>query len=240
MTEWAVKRFWTQTHVEPAEDGFSVSLDARPLRTPSKVPLILPTRALADLIAAEWQAQTGKVDPRVMPMTRMANSAIDKVRHQHAEVATLLAAYGETDLLCHRATAPDALIARQAAAWDPVLDWAARSLDIRLRAVPGVMPVPQDSVGLARLHARIGAMDAFSLTGFHDLVSLSGSLILGFGAALGAYTPETAWTLSRIDDDWQLEVWGHDDDAVATGRLKEAAFLDAARFYLLAQRALDA
>jgi len=237
MSEWAVKRFWSQTHVVPAEDGFTVTLDARPLWTPAKTPLILPTRALADLIAAEWQDQTGKVDPRLMPMTRMANSAIDKVGSQHAEVAALLAAYGETDLLCHRATAPEALIICQAAAWDPVLDWAAQTLGVRLKVVAGVMPAVQDSVGLARLHGRINAMDAFGLTGFHDLVSLSGSLILGFGAAFGAYTAEVAWSLSRIDEDWQLEVWGHDDEAVAAGRLKSAAFMDAARFYLLSQQA---
>ena len=240
MSEWAVKRFWDQTHVVPAGDGFTVTLDARPLRTPAKTPLLLPTRALADLLAAEWQAQTGKIDPRVMPMTRMANSAIDKVGAQHAEVAALLAAYGETDLLCHRATAPEALIARQAAAWDPVLDWAEQTLGVRLKVVAGVMPAEQDSVGLARLHGRISAMDAFGLTGFHDLVSLSGSLILGFGVALGAYPAEEAWNLSRIDEDWQLEVWGHDDDAVATGRLKAAAFTDAARFYLLSQQAPSA
>jgi len=237
MSEWAVKRFWTQTHVVPIEDGFTVTLDARPLRTPAKSALILPSRALADLIAAEWQDQTGKVDPRRMPMTRMANSAIDKVRAQHAEVAALLAAYGETDLLCHRASTPEALLAQQAAAWDPVIDWAAQMLGVRLQAVQGVMPAAQDSTGLAQLHARISAMDAFSLTGFHDLVSLSGSLILGFGVALGAYPAKEAWRLSRIDEDWQLEVWGHDEDAVAAGHLKAAAFLDAARFYLLSQRA---
>jgi len=237
MTGWAIKRFWTQTHVTPADGGFAVTLDIRPLRTPAKALLILPTHALATLVAAEWQAQTGKVDPRQMPMTRMANSAIDKVRPQHAEVAALLAAYGATDHLCYRAETPAELAARQARAWDPVLDWAAAALGARLNTGPGIIPVAQNPDAIAHLHARVTALDPFALAAFHDLVSLSGSLILGFGVATGAYDPAHAWQLSRIDEDWQQEVWGDDADASATAALKAAAFLDAARFFLLSQTA---
>ena len=124
MSDWRPKRFWTAATVEPAPGGHTVHLDGRPVRTPGKSPLIVPTEAMARAIAAEWDAQTGIVRPETMPFTRSANSAIEKVAPQFDEVVGLLAAYGETDLLCYRAHGPAELMARQAAAWDPLLDWA--------------------------------------------------------------------------------------------------------------------
>lgn len=233
MSNWAPKRFWSRVTVTETEDGFGITLDEKPVNTPSKTRLIVPTRGLADLIAAEWEAQQGKVDPRTMPATRAANSALDKVRPQIADVANVIAAYGESDYLCYRATSPDALIARQAAALDPVLDWAATALDARLMTGPGVVPIVQDAGAIARLRDRVYQFDHFQLTGFHDLVSLSGSLILGFAVAMRARTAEQVWDLSRIDEDWQAEQWGADDEATAHATLKRAAFLDAARFFWL-------
>jgi chaperone required for assembly of F1-ATPase len=233
LSNWAPKRFWSSVTVTETEGGFGIALDDKPVNTPSKTRLIVPSRGLADLIAAEWDAQQGKVDPRTMPATRAANSALDKVRPQIADVADLIAAYGESDYLCYRATSPAALIERQAMLLDPVLDWAANALSARLITGPGVVPIAQEPEAIAELRRKVHQFDHFQLTGFHDLVSLSGSLVLGFAVALRAQTAEQVWDLSRIDEDWQAEQWGADDEAQAHAALKRAAFLDAARFFWL-------
>ncbi|MEO0822502.1 MAG: ATP12 family chaperone protein, partial [Pseudomonadota bacterium] len=137
-----MKRFWSETRVVAAEGaGFTVHLDERPIRTPGRAELALPTRALAEALAAEWDAQTETVDPRAMPLTRAANTAIDRVLPERAAVAAAIAEYGESDLLCYRAPYPDELAAEQAAGWDPLLDWAAEALGARLATGAGVMHV---------------------------------------------------------------------------------------------------
>jgi chaperone required for assembly of F1-ATPase len=231
MTAWAAKRFWTDALPEACDGGFTVRLDARPVRTPLKAPLVLPTLAMAEAIAAEWQAQTGKVDPATMPCTRAANSAIDKVVPQFDEVVAMLAAYGDTDLLCYRATGPETLVARQAAAWDPLLDWAATALGAPLMATAGVMHIPQPDRSLAALKAQVARLTPFQLAAFHDLVALSGSLVLALAVTHHRLTAAQAWTLSRIDEDWQAELWGEDEEAAALATLKQAAFLQADRFF---------
>jgi len=234
MSEWKPKRFWTETNVIEAEGGgYTITLDGRPVRTPAKAPLVLPTRALAEAVAAEWEAQQDAVRPETMPLTRTANSAIDKVAVQHGEVAAMLAAFGETDLLCFRADGPEPLIARQAEAWDPFLDWAEETLGARLVSATGVMPVPQDSRGLDLLARRVRAFDAYQLAAFHDLVSLSGSLVLAFATIETVQDPETIWQTARIDEAWQAEHWGEDEEATEHTALKKRAFLDAMRFFSL-------
>lgn len=230
MTDWKAKRFWKEATVETADGGFTVHLDARPVRTPLKSALIVPTVRLAQEIAAEWDAQEGIIDPLSMPHTRSANSAIDKVAPQHDAVAQMLADYGDSDLLCYRAPAPTELIARQAEHWDPLLDWAETRLGARLHTATGVIHVPQDPKTLARLSGRVHGLDAFALTGFHDLVSLSGSLILGFAAMLDHRPVDEIWKLSRVDEDWQSEQWGVDDEAVAMAETKRSAFVHAKIF----------
>lgn len=237
MSEWKAKRFWEQAAVEEVPGGFAVALDGRSVKTPAKRPLIVPTRAMAEAIAAEWQAQEGEIDPGTMPVTKTANAAIDKVATQHAEVADMLADYGDSDLLCYRAASPEELVARQAAEWDPMLDWGAEALGARLVPRTGVMHAPQDPAALEVLRLRTHALSNFELAAFHDLVSLSGSLILGFAAAEEARDVETLWTLSRLDDLWQIEQWGHDDEAAAEAAIKKTAFEHAARMYRLAQPA---
>ena len=160
MSGWAPKRFWTSAEVAEAPGGFAVTLDGRQVKTPAKAPLVVPSRALAEAIAREWQAQDEKIDPATMPVTRGANAAIDKVRSQHAEVAALIADYGGTDLLCYRAEAPRELVARQSEHWDPLLDWAEAALGARLAVTQGVVPVAQPEAALAALGARVAAMDA--------------------------------------------------------------------------------
>ncbi|AJE45400.1 ATP12 family chaperone protein [Celeribacter indicus] len=231
MAEWKAKRFWTETGVTEDEEGFGVSLDGRPVRTPAKVPLLVPTRALAELIAEEWDAQEGEIDPNTMPATRSANSAIDKVATQRAEVADLLSDYGDSDLLCYRAEAPEDLAAQQAEGWDPLLDWAATHLGARLAPRGGVMHAPQDAQALAALRARVHALTPFELAAFHDLVTLSGSLILAFAVIQDRLAAEEAWRLSRLDETYQIAQWGEDEEAAEHAELKRQSFLHAARFY---------
>ncbi len=218
------------------EEGYTVLLDARPVRTPAKAPLIVPTHALAKAIAEEWEAQEKEVDPRTMPVTKGANAAIDKVRIQRDEVIALLAEYGDSDLLCYRAAGPQSLIQRQADGWDPMLDWAATALGARLFVGEGVMHVPQTARALGLLRDALAEFDDFELAAVHDLISISGSLVLALAVTRGALGEDEAWRLSRIDEDWQVEQWGEDEEAMASEAAKRTAFLDAARFYRLSQR----
>jgi chaperone required for assembly of F1-ATPase len=233
MSVWSARRFWKEATVHPTDGGFAVRLDTRPVRTPLKAPLVLPTEGLAQAVAAEWQAQEGTVNPATMPFTRTANSAIDTVAPQFEAVASMLAAYGETDLLCYRATGPAALIDRQAAAWDPLLDWSASALQAPLRATSGVMHIDQPDTSLATLGVAVRALSPFQLAAFHDLVAISGSLVLALAVTRGRLTADQAWTLSRIDEDWQIEEWGADEEAAEIAALKHAALLQADRFYAL-------
>jgi chaperone required for assembly of F1-ATPase len=233
MSAWKAKRFWKEARAEACEGGFTVRLDGRGVKTPAKVPLVVPTLAMAEAIAAEWDAQQGEVKPDTMPVTRAANSAIDKIVPQRAAVVEIVAAYGGSDLLCYRATGPEALIARQAAGWDPLLDWAAQALGVRLAVTQGVVHVAQDPAGLARLAARVDAFDPYRLAAFHDLVAISGSLVLALAVTEGRLTPEEAWALSRIDEHWQVEQWGEDEEAAASEAARHEGFVAAARFFAL-------
>lgn len=231
MSEWKAKRFWKTAEVAETEQGFTVHLDGRAVKTPAKAPLVVPTRTMANAIAKEWDAQEGDITPNTMPVTRAANAAIDKVTHQHAEVAQMIAGYGDTDLTCYRADSPAELVARQAEAWDPLLDWAAETLDARLKPVAGLMHIPQDPKALAALAQRVHQMDAYRLTAFHDLVGMSGSLIIGFAALHDLHDIQALWRLSRIDETWQEELWGVDEEAQKQASKKESEFLAAKIFY---------
>lgn len=233
MSDWKAKRFWKEVSVTEADGGHSIALDGRPLRSPHKTHVVVPTLVMAEAMATEWDAQQGLIDPGAMPMTRMANSALDKVAPQRAEVTGYLAGYGETDLLCYRAERPEALVMRQTEGWDPVLDWAHQVHGARLNVVAGVMPVRQPEAALARLSAAVAEFDDFALTGLHDLISLSGSLVLALAVTADHLPADAAWRLSRIDEDWQAEQWGADEEARAAADLKRAAFLDAWRFFCL-------
>lgn len=236
MAEWAPKRFWQNTDVSAVEGGWTVTLDGRGVKTPAKTPLAVPTEALARAIAAEWQAQEDKVNPATMPFTRMANSALDKVATQHAEVAEMLSAYGDSDLLCYRADGPEGLVDRQNAAWDPLLDWADTALGARLEPRVGVIHAPQDAKVLGDLSQKVAALDPFALAAFHDLVSLSGSLVIAFAVAKDHLSAEDAWLCSRVDEAWQEEQWGEDEEASALAAYKKGEFLHAARFYSLSTK----
>jgi chaperone required for assembly of F1-ATPase len=226
---WSARRkFWQHAGVTESGAGFAVSLDARPLMTPAGLPLLVPTESLAEAIAGEWNALDDEILPARLPLTRLANTAIDRVARDHSAVVATVSEYGGADLICYRAASPEALAARQAASWDPWLEWAALELDAPLFAVSGLMHHPQPDASLVALKAAVAACDPFALTALHELVTLSGSLILGLVVAGSALIPETAWDLSRIDEEWQAEQWGTDAEAEAAAAAKRADFLRAA------------
>jgi len=235
MADWVAKRFWKETSVHECDGGYCVRLDGRDVKTPAKAPLIVPTRVMADRIAAEWDAQDEKIDPASMPYTRSANAAIDKVSVQFDEVAELIAAYGGTDNMCYRATTPVELIARQETAWDPILAWAADTFDAPLNVGAGVMHIAQPDESVARLTELTCALDPFELTAFHDLVSMTGSLVLGLAVLHGYADVDVLWHASRVDEQWQEDQWGEDDEATEVANLKRESFLHAADFYLVSQ-----
>ncbi len=236
MNAWAAKRFWENATVELSDTGFAVKLDGRGVKTPAKSPLIVPTRGLADAIAAEWQAQDETVNPETMPFTRSANSALDRVAVQFTEVANLIADYAATELLCYRADAPKELVERQAEQWDPFLEWANGQFGASLSVGSGIMHVAQDAEEVAKLQKFAFDLSAFEMTGFYDLVSLSGSYILACAVMKAHVLPEQAWSLSRIEEEWQIEQWGVDDEAESTDAIKKSAFLHAFEFVRLSRK----
>lgn len=231
MSDWAPKRFWTSVEIAAVEGGFTVTLDGRNVRTPGKALLTVPTEAMAKHIAEEWEAQTEKVDPRTMPWTRSANSAIDKLSVQRREVEDHLIGYAATDLVCYRAESPLGLVERQSQGWDPILDTIESSFGVRLETTSGVMPVTQSRDSLDILRNVMSDMSDFAITGFHDIVTLSGSYLIAVSVTLKAVDPKAAWQLSRIDEDWQIEQWGRDEEADAHAETKRAAFIHATRFF---------
>ncbi|PRY93512.1 chaperone required for assembly of F1-ATPase [Hasllibacter halocynthiae] len=235
MSEWKAKRFWKAVETADVDGGHEVRLDGRPVRTPAKAPLVLPTPALAAEVAREWDAVGETIDPGAMLATRAANSAIDKAAPQREALIDELAGFGETDLLSYRAAHPEGLVARQAAEWDPLLDWAEARFGARLRPVTGVMFAPQRPEALAALRAPLEASDAFGLTALSDLVALSGSLVIGLRAAEGDADVEGLWQVSRLDERWQAELWGADDEAEADAARRGRAFAAAARFHALSR-----
>lgn len=235
MTEWKAKRFWKEASVTEVDGGFRVLLDGRGVSTPGKLPLIMPTRAMAEAVAAEWDAQEAEIRPLTMPHTRSANSAIERVTPQLEAVTEMLLGYADTDLLCYRADGPVELTQRQAAAWDPVLDWAAEAFGARLEPRTGVMWVSQPDASIAALAKPLRAVTPFPMTALHDLVTLSGSLVLGLAVAHRHISAKEAWRLSRIDETWQMEQWGADEEAEEAAALKEAQFLHAESFWEFCQ-----
>ena len=236
MSDWAAKRFWSNVATECCDTQHVILLDDRLVKTPAKATLAVPTQAMAEAIVAEWDAQSDEIDPRTMPMTRSANAAIDKVTPQQAEVVALIAAYGEDDFLCYRAPAPQELIEQQKQAWDPILAWAADALDAPLRTVKGVIHIEQPANSVRNLTAQVEVQTPFQLAALHDLVSMSGSLVIGLAVQAGAFEVDELWTWSRLDELWQIEHWGQDADAEATASIKRDAFLHANRFFKLCQK----
>jgi chaperone required for assembly of F1-ATPase len=225
-----MKRFYKQAEAAPTEGGgFAILLDGRPVVTPAKRKLALPTVALAD-VAAEWNAQGEKLDPRSMPLTGLANAAIDRVEPDPETFARSLAKYGESDLLCYRAEGPGPLVRRQAEAWGPLLQWARRRFDVDFTLVEGIVHRPQPADTVDRLARAVSARDPFTLAALSPLVTISGSLIVALAMAEGAIGLEEAWAAATVDETWQAEKWGQDSLAAAALEARRQDFKTARRF----------
>ena len=225
-----MKRFYALAEAVSVDGGWGISLDGKPVRTPARALLVVPTEALGAAIAGEWAAQGEMIAPRSMPLTGLANAAIDRAGPHRAAFVVELAAYAETDLLCYRAQEPDDLAARQAAAWDPLLDWAARRYDVAFTVTQGVMHRPQPAATVARLGAALGARDDFALVPMQPLITISGSLVIALALAEGAIDVEAAWTAAQVDETYQTEHWGDDELAAQARAARRADFDAAARF----------
>lgn len=225
-----MKRFYTNVAVAPGADGFGIALDGRPVRTPARALLALPTQALADAVAGEWRAQGDEIDPGSMVMTGLSNAAIDRIAPDPAAFAQGIAAYGESDLLCYRADDPAPLVTRQAAEWQPVLDWAGQRYDVAFAVTTGVLHVAQPPETVRRLGQAVAACDAFTLAGLSTLVSLSGSLVIGLAVIENAFAHDALWQASELDERWQAEQWGEDAEAMARRERRAEEFARAAEF----------
>jgi chaperone required for assembly of F1-ATPase len=228
-----MKRFYREARVRHGEEGGEVLLDERPVKTPAKRTLALPSEPLARAVAAEWNAQGEEVRPRTMPLTGLANAAIDRVAPDKEAFARSLAAYGETDLLCYRADAPASLVARQSELWDPLLAWARRRFDVNFEVTTGIVHKPQPAHTLAQLSQAVAAHGAFELAALSPLVTISGSLVIALALAEEAIGLETAWAAATLDEAWQAEQWGEDEEATARLEARRAEFEAAERFLRL-------
>jgi len=225
-----VKRFWTSAAAVGTDGGFAVELDGRRVRTPARAELVVPTRAVADAIAAEWNECGEKVDPRAMPLTGLANAAIDRVAPDKDAFAAGLAKYAETDLTCYRAEGPQTLVARQGESWDALLGWARRRYDVDFATCSGVMHIAQPEETVRKLGHAVASLDAFQLAGISPLVTIGGSLVAAL-AVLEKMMPATeAWEAVSLDDRWQMEQWGADAEAEAALDARRRDFLAGARF----------
>lgn len=206
-----MKRFWTSVEIT---DARGITLDGKPVRTPGRTPLLLPNAALADAVADEWRSVAAEIDPRAMPLTGLANAAIDRIAADPRAFAAGLAVFAESDLLCYRADSPAPLVARQAAAWDPLLDWARATYRVDFVVTTGIMHRHQPLETLARLSEAIAARDPFELAALAPIVTISGSLVAALALAGRAADAEAVWLASELDADWQAEQWGEDDLAI--------------------------
>jgi len=225
-----VKRFWKQVAVVPEGEGCGIQLDGRPVRTPARAPLVLPTEPLAGAVADEWSEVSEEIDPRAMPLTGLANAAIDRVASDREAFAAGLARYAEADLACYRAEGPSGLVARQAQSWDALLAWARRRYDVDFCTTIGVVHVDQPPATVERLSHAVAALDPFRLAGLSPLVTIGGSLIAALAVLDRALSADQAWDAVTVDDRWQLDQWGADADAETALANRRSEFMAAARF----------
>lgn len=225
-----MKRFWKHVAVEREDGGWTIKLDDRPVKTPARAALLVPTQALGNAIAEEWRSVGETIDPRAMPLTGLANAAIDRVAPDRESFAHGLANYAEADLACYRAEGPRELAARQEKSWDELLGWARRRFDVDFATTLGLMHVAQPQATVERLAHAVAALDAFRLAGLSPLVTVGGSLIAALAVLEKAQTAEQAWDAVSIDERWQLEQWGSDAEAEQALENRRRDFFAAARF----------
>lgn len=230
------KRFYKAVATKDEQGSHALLLDGKPVRTPGKAPLALPAAKLAEAVAEEWRSQGERIDPETMPLTRIANSAIDGVPGREQAVIDDIMAHARSDLLCYRAPGPQGLRDAQRTHWDPVLAWATEALDAPLTLAEGVVHVAQPAESLGRIRAQLKGFDSFSLAALHGMTALTGSALLALAVMLGRLTPEEAWKASHVDEDWQISQWGKDEEAAARRKHRRRDFAAAARMLGLLRR----
>ena len=225
-----MKRVYKSVAVRPVEGGWGVFLDDRPLRTPAKRELTVPSQRLAEAIAAEWDAQETDIRPHTMPLTRLAATALDHTAAARDKIVAEIANYAGTDLVCYRAEQPPTLAARQHAAWQPLIDWAARRYDAGLAVTVGIVPRPQSPAALKAFAGVVASFDDFRLTALQALTGACGSLVIALALTERRLDAEAAFTISQIDETFQIEAWGEDAEAMKRRALLAEDISAAARF----------
>ncbi|SDG48619.1 Chaperone required for the assembly of the F1-ATPase [Limimonas halophila] len=231
MTQKRMDRFYTAAGVEPADTGHAVVLDGRTVKTPqTRAELIVPTRALAEAIAAEWDAQADKVRPQEMPLTSYAMTALDTAGPRRDELIEGLAQYAETEMMCYRAPHPEEFAARQQAIWQPLLDWAALTYDARLNVTTSILPVEQPADAVQALRNAVAAHDTFELAALSGTVKAAGSLVIGLALTAGRLTADQAFEAAEVEPTFQIEQWGLDEEQETRRAGVHADIAGAARF----------
>ena len=228
-----IRRFYKTVSAAAGDSGWQVRLDGRPVRTPGRAVLAVPSQTLAEGMVAEWDAQSETIRPDSMPLTQLASTAIDRVTPHRDQVIDAIAGFAATDLLCHRAAAPQALVLRQHAQWPPLLDWAASRLDAPLTATEGVMAVQQPAGSLAAIRAAVAGYDDFRVAALHVIASVTGSVVVALALLQGEIDAAAAWAVGQLDEDWQIERWGEEETAAERRRHLKAELDSAARFVTL-------
>ena len=223
------KRFYKDVAVTEEGARASLRLDGRPVRTPGKALLSLPNKALAEAIAEEWRAQGDHIDPRTMPLTKLANSAIDGIEGRAGAVVDDIMGYAGADLLCYRVSDPQGLVAEQAKHWDPVIAWAKDALNAPLTLADGIVHATQADAPMAEIKKRLEGFDAFALAALHVMTSLTGSALLALAVVRKRLTPDEAWAAAHVDEDWQVGKWGEDAEAKERREARRRDFDAAAR-----------
>jgi chaperone required for assembly of F1-ATPase len=233
----APKRFYDNVEaVEEEGEGWRILLDGRGVKTPLRADLILPSEALAEAIAEEWRAQKARIDPESMPLTKLANTALDGVAPNAASVAEDVLGFAGRDLICYRADGPLELVLRQKAHWDPLIAWAEEYYGAKLIVAEGVMPVEQPADSLAALRTACLWHEPFSLTALHVITTLTGSAIIALAHIAGRLSLEASWTAAHVDEDFQREQWGEDAEADARREIRLAEMRAASRFFELSKQ----
>jgi chaperone required for assembly of F1-ATPase len=225
-----VKRFYKAVSVAPGDGGFAVHLDGKPLKTPARAPFALPNAALAEAIAEEWREQGEEIDMASMPMTRLSFAAIDTVPSQRCATIEHVLGFGRTDLVSYRAETPNALIARQAASWDPLLEWLAQTYGARLAVTSGIRHVAQSEQSIAALENAARALNDYELVALHAATTITGSLTIALALIAGRITADEAFHAAHVDEHFQAEKWGRDEPAEARRAGLRAELQSAERF----------
>ncbi|SDR38943.1 ATP12 family protein [Pseudovibrio sp. Tun.PSC04-5.I4] len=219
------KRFYERVSVELKDDVYAVLLDGSSIKTPARNTLVFKDETIAEGVAAEWELQEEEIDPATMPLTRIAHSAIDSVEDKFGDVADEITRYAGNDHLCYRAEAPAELVERQKNQWDPVIEWAENLFGGSFELAKGIIHVAQDAAITRAYREQLNKYDALQLAGIHTVTSISGSALLALGLAEKAFDADIVWSAAHVDEDWNIELWGQDDEAARIRRFKHEEFM---------------